>query len=308
MMRAEPSAPVDQPLGIRATLETRDARFTGQSPRVEMLRRFRRNRLAVLGAGSFGLMLLVALAAPILAPGSPFDIGGDRLAEPSVRHPFGTDNLGRDVFTGVVHGARTSLMVGLGSVAISAIIGILIGAVAGFYGGWLDDLMMRISEIFLVIPRFFLALVVVAIFGANLIGIILVIAVLSWPEIARLLRAEFLGLKERQFVTAARAAGAGSGRLIFRELLPNALPPVVVAAALQVAGSILLEAGLSFLGLGDPNAVSWGLLLNNSQQFIRRAWWMAVFPGLAIFVTTLGLSLLADGLNDALNPRLKRAA
>ena len=287
----------------RIEAETRRA-----SPRRQMVRRFMGNRLAVVGATSFTLMLLVALAAPVLAPGSPFDINGERLLPPGAGHPFGTDNLGRDVFAGVVHGARTSLTVGIVSVFFSAAIGILVGAVAGFFGGRVDDLTMRVTEVFLVIPRFFLALIFVALFGANLTALIVVIAILSWPEIARLLRAEYLSLKQRQFVEAARASGAGTMRLIFREILPNALTPVVVSAALQVASVILLEAGLSFLGLGDPNAMSWGTMLNNSQQFIRRAWWMAVFPGVAIFLTTFGLSLVADGLNDALNPRLRKAA
>ncbi len=278
------------------------------SPRRQMVRRFVGNRLAVVGATSFTFMVLVALAAPVLAPGSPFDINGERLLPPGAGHPFGTDNLGRDVFAGVVHGARTSLTVGIVSVFFSATIGIAVGALAGFFGGRVDDLTMRVTEVFLVIPRFFLALIFVALFGANLAALIVVIAILSWPEIARLLRAEYLSLKQRQFVEAARASGAGTMRLIFREILPNALTPVVVSAALQVASVILLEAGLSFLGLGDPNAMSWGTMLNNSQEFIRRAWWMAVFPGVAIFLTTFGLSLVADGLNDALNPRLRKAA
>lgn len=265
-----------------------------------------RRRLAVIGAISFLFMCLVALFGPLLIPASPFQLTDDRLVGPSGAHPLGTDNLGRDILTGVVHGARTSLLVGLLATGIAVVIGGLMGALAGYYRGRVDDLIMRTTEVFQVIPRFFLALVIVAIFGATLWGIIAVIAVLSWPEIARLLRAEFLSLRERQFVEAARAYGASDARLIFREILPNGLSPVIVAASLMVASSILLEAGLSFLGLGDPNVMSWGTMLNNSQQYIRRAPWMAVFPGVAIFLTTFGLSLVADGLNDALNPRLKR--
>ncbi|MCC7106973.1 MAG: ABC transporter permease [Chloroflexi bacterium] len=274
----------------------------------EMWRRFRQRKLALVGASAFLTMLIVAVLGPVLVPASPFALGDERLAAPSGAHPFGTDNLGRDTFTGVVHGARTSLLVGMLSTAFAVLIGCATGALSGFYGGRLDDAIMRVTEVFQVIPRFFLALVVVAIFGANLWGIIAVIAVLSWPEVARLLRAEFLTLKSRQFVDAARAYGASDARLIFREMLPNGLAPVIVSASLMVASSILLEAGLSFLGLGDPNVMSWGTMLNSSQQFIRRAWWMAVFPGVAIFLTTFGLSLAADGLNDALNPRLKRGS
>jgi peptide/nickel transport system permease protein len=178
-----------------------------------------------------------------------------------------------------------------------------VGATAGFYGGAVDSLFMRVTEIFQVLPRFFMALVIVAIFGANMWGAILVIGLLSWPDIARLVRSEFLSLRERPFVMAARAYGASDAQIIFREILPNALAPVVVAACLQVPTAILLEAGLSFIGAGDPARMSWGRMLNESQQYIRDAWWAAAFPGLAISIVALGLALLADGLQDALDAR-----
>ena len=184
-------------------------------------------------------------------------------------------------------------------------IGVVIGAVAGYFGGRVDDLLMRFTEIFQVMPRFFLALVVVAIFGANLWGIIFVIGILNWAELARLIRAEFLTLKERPFVTAARAYGASHSQIMIGEILPNAISPVIIAGSLQVASSILLEAALGFLGVGDPNVMSLGTMLNTAQQYLRYAWWTAVFPGVALCLLTLGIALISDGLNDALNPRLK---
>jgi peptide/nickel transport system permease protein len=266
---------------------------------------FRRNRLALLGLFLLVLTVAIALLAPMIAPDGPFKITGGRLRPPSLEHWLGTDHLGRDVLAGVFYGARTSLMVGLLSVVMSLAIGTVVGAIAGYYGGWIDDLLMRITEIFQVMPRFFLALFVVAIFGSNIWGIIFVIGILNWAEIARLLRAEFLTYKERPFVTAARAYGARDFQIIAIEILPNASGPVIVAGSLQVASAVLLEAALSFLGVGDPDVMSWGTMLNAAQQFLRYAWWGATFPGLAICLMTLGVALISDGLNDALNPRLK---
>lgn len=263
------------------------------------------NRLALLGLFLLLGTILLALLAPIIAPEGPFDIGGARLAEPGNRHWFGTDHIGRDIFIGVLYGTRTSLLVGLLSVLMALSIGIVVGALAGYYGGRIDDLLMRVTEIFQVMPRFFLALFVVAIFGANILGIVFVIGILNWSEIARLLRAEFLTLRERSFVTAARAFGAPDLDIIVMEILPNAISPVIVAGSLQIASAILLEAALGFLGVGDPNVMSLGSMLNNAQQYIRQAWWTVTFPGLALCMLTLGIALVSDGLNDSLNPRLK---
>ena len=225
---------------------------------------------------------------------------------PQPAHLFGTDHLGRDVFSGVLYGTRTSLEVGFLSVVVSVALGITIGSISGYYGRRIDDVLMRLTEVFQVMPRFFLALIIVAMFGADLWGTIFVIGILSWAEIARLVRAEFLTLRERPFVMAARAYGAGDAQIIFREILPNALTAVIVAASLQVPSAILLEASLSFIGAGDPNVMSWGRMLNNAQQYMRQAWWVATFPGLAISITAMGLALLADGINDFLNPRLRQ--
>ncbi len=268
--------------------------------------RFRQNKLSLVGLGLVSVFVFCGLFAPWIAPYEPFALVGNRLTPPSFEHVFGTDHLGRDIFSGVIAGTRTSFEVGFLSTGLSLVIGMLIGAVAGFYGGRVDDLLMRFTEIFQVMPRFFLALVIVALFGANLWGTIFVIGILSWAEIARLVRSEFLTLRERPFVMAARAYGAGDLRIITREVLPNALTAVVVAASLQVPSAIVLEAGLSFIGAGDPNVMSWGRMLNAAQNYIRQAWWTAAFPGIAITLMALGLAMLADGVNDFLNPRLRR--
>jgi peptide/nickel transport system permease protein len=267
--------------------------------------RFKQNKLSIVGLVIVVVVILAGLFAPLLAPFQPFELGGARLVGPQAAHLFGTDHLGRDVFSGVLYGTRTSLQVGFLSVLLSVVLGIAIGATAGFYGGRIDDALMRLTEVFQVMPRFFLALVIVAMFGADLWGTIFVIGILSWAEIARLVRAEFLTLRQRPFVMAARAYGASDLAIIFREILPNALTAVIVAASLQVPSAILLEASLSFIGAGDPNVMSWGRMLNNAQQYMRQAWWVALFPGLAISVTAMGLALLADGINDFLNPRLR---
>ncbi|MGH2375374.1 MAG: ABC transporter permease, partial [bacterium] len=247
-----------------------------------------------------------AALAGVVGAGSPRTMSESPLAAPSRGHPFGTDDLGRDIWTGVLHGARVSLMVGVLAATTSGVIGVLVGSAAGYYGGRPGDLLMRVTEFFLVIPTFLLALVLVAVTRPSIWNIILTIGVLGWPSTARLVRAEFLALKQREFVMAARAIGANPSRILFRQILPNAAPPIIVNTSLGVAAAILVEAGLSFLGLGDPNLFSWGLILRNSRDFLRMAWWMPTFPGLAIFVTVLSLNLVGDGLNDALNPRLRQ--
>jgi peptide/nickel transport system permease protein len=271
-------------------------------------RRFSRNKLSVIGLVIVIIFVIAGAFAPLIAPYDPFALIGTRLASPSLAHLFGTDHLGRDVFSGVLYGARTSLAVGFVSVALSVSIGLTLGSVAGYYGGFVDDALMRITELFQVLPRFFLALVIVAIFGANLWGTIFVIGILSWPEIARLVRSEVLTLRGRPFVTAARAYGASDARIMFGEILPNALTAVVVAACLQIPSAIILEASLSFIGAGDPSVMSWGRMLNNAQQYMRQAWWVAAFPGAAISMMAMGIALMADGVNDLLDPRLRGRA
>jgi peptide/nickel transport system permease protein len=265
--------------------------------------RLRQQPQAIVGALLTLLLLLVALFADAIAPYDPFALSNAVLQPPSALHRFGTDDLGRDIFSGVVHGARTSLLVGLAAAGTATVIGLLVGSLAGYAGGITDDLLMRVSELLQIIPRFFLALIIVALLGSNIWLIVLLLGLTYWPGTARLVRAQILSLRARDYITAARAIGVPDAQILLRHLLPAALPPVITLAALQVGGAILVEAGLSFLGLGDRSVVSWGMLLNDAQQFVRRAWWMSVFPGAAITLTVLGLNLFADGLNDALSPR-----
>jgi peptide/nickel transport system permease protein len=271
----------------------------------EFWKSYRRSIAGVVGFAIILALALVAACADLIAPANPFSLSRDSLRPPGAQHLMGTDDLGRDIFSGVVYGSRVSLLVGFLTAGASTLVGILIGGIAGYYGGKLDDLLMRLTEFFMVIPRFFLALVIIALFGSSIWGIILVLAILSWPMTARLFRAEVLRLKSQEFVIAARAMGCGDLRILFEQILPNALSPVIVNISVQVAYAIILEAGLSFLGLGDPASMSWGVMLANAQQFLRQAWWTATFPGLAIFLAVLGFNLVGDGLTDALNPRLK---
>jgi peptide/nickel transport system permease protein len=268
-------------------------------------KKFARNRPAVVGLALVLFFLAMGLLAPWLAPFKPLSTGPHSFRPPDDLYRMGTDDLGRDIYSGVVWGARVSIAVGLLAALASTAIGVLIGAASGYYGGMLDDLLMRVTEFFLVIPRFFLVLVMVALFGNSLWHVILAIGILSWPVTARLVRVEFLALREKEFVESVRAAGASDLRIILRHILPNAVPPIVVSGSLQIARAILLEAGLSFLGLGDPNQISWGVMLYNAQRFLRHAWWISTFPGLAIFLIVMGFNLVGDGLNDALNPRQK---
>lgn len=269
-------------------------------------RQYRKNRAAVIGLFLLVGVCAVGLAAPIITWHPPLKSAvGGAFVPPTMGYPFGTDDLGRDIYSNVIYGARTSLMIGLLAAGISALIGIFVGATSGYYGGKIDDLLMRTCEVFLVLPTFLLALIIVAVFGTSINNIIFAIAIVSWPRTARLLRAEYLTIKEREFVEAATVLGSRPMDLMFSEILPNAIFPVIVNASLEVATAILTEAGLSFLGAGDPSVPSWGLMLNNAQNYLRVAWWMAAFPGIMLFATCLSLNLVGDGLNDYFNPRLK---
>jgi len=271
----------------------------------EFWKKYQRNRAAVFGLYVVLVFLVMAVLSPWLAPFQPLSIGKDSFRPPDSTYLLGTDDLGRDLLSGVLWGARVSLLVGLLAAFTSTLIGVIVGSASGYYGGWADDLLMRLTEFFLVIPRFFLALIIVALFGSSIWNIIFVIGILSWPVTARLVRAEFLSLREKEFVEGVRAIGAPDRWIILRHMLPNAGPPIVISGSLQIARAILMEAGLSFLGLGDPNQMSWGVMLYNAQRFLRHAWWTATFPGLAIFFIVMGFNLVGDGLNDALNPKQK---
>lgn len=271
-------------------------------------RRFSRNRAAVLGLGLFIIVVLMAALADIVTPGDPLRLGGVPLTAPFAvpENPWGTDQLGRDIMSGIFHGARISLAIGVIATIISIAIGIVIGAIAGYFGGRVDGALMRVTEAFQTIPSFVLLLTLVAIFGSSIENIVIAIGVVSWTAPARMVRAEFMSLRKREFVDAARNLGASDVSIIFREILPNALPPVVVFASVVMATSILMESALAFLGLGDPNYASWGNMIGQGRAVLRTAWFCSVIPGMAILLTVLSFSLMGEGLNDALNPRQKK--
>lgn len=272
-------------------------------------RRYRRNRAALLGLGLFAIVVFMALTAGLIEPVDPLRRAGVPLTAPfqNWQTPLGTDQLGRDILAGIFHGARISLMIGVVATLISIAIGVVIGALSGFFGGWIDDVLMRITEAFQTIPNFVLLLTLVAILGSSIENIILAIGIVSWTAPARMVRAEFMSLRNREFVDAARNLGVSNTALIFREILPNAIPPIVVYASVVMALAILLESALAFLGLGDPNYASWGNMIGQGRSVLRTAWYCAAIPGLAILLTVLSFSLLGEGLNDALNPRQKKS-
>jgi peptide/nickel transport system permease protein len=269
--------------------------------------RFKRNHMAVIGMTMILGLFAVAVFAPWLAPYDPNRIDVKQLLmPPSIAHLMGTDTLGRDVLSRIIFGARVSLLVGFVAVGLATLIGLLVGAVAGYYGGLMDSFLMRLVDLMLCIPTFFLILAVIAGIGPSIWLIMVVIGFTSWMGVARLVRAEFLTLREREFVVAARALGARDLRIIFRHMLPNALVPVMVSATLGIAGAILTESALSFLGLGvQPPTPSWGNILTAGKDNIEIAWWLSVFPGLAILFTVMSYNLLGEGIREAIDPRLK---
>jgi peptide/nickel transport system permease protein len=274
---------------------------------IEVARRLRKNSLAMIGVGIVATLVVVAIFAPILAP---YDVAAidakNVLGAPSWHHPLGTDGLGRDVVSRMIYGARISLLVGFVSAGLACLIGLMLGALAGYFGGWIDTVLMRFVDIMLCFPSFFLILAVIAYLNASIWNIMLVIGITSWMGVCRLVRAEFLSLKQRDFIMAAEALGATPGRVILRHGLPNAVAPVFVSFVLGVAGAILTESALSFLGIGvQPPDPSWGNILTEGKSTIEVAWWLSVYPGLAILITVLGYNLLGEGLRDVLDPRLR---
>jgi peptide/nickel transport system permease protein len=264
-----------------------------------------RNPGGVIGLVIVAIAIFIAIFGPTIFPTSPW-----RMVQRPFLAPFtnpavalGTDALGRDVFAGLVYGARVSLLVGMVSTLVALIVGVPIGALAGYFGGKVDDALMRFSEFFQTIPSFPLAIVLVAILQPSIYSIVASISIVTWPPVARLVRGEVLSLRSREYVQAAIVTGQSNSWIIWREILPNALSPVIVLASLMVANAILLESSLSFLGLGDPNMISWGYMVGAGRTVIRQAGWITVFPGVAILVTVLGMNLIGEGLNDALNPR-----
>lgn len=277
-----------------------------QGPWAEAARMFARNPSAIAGSVLLLIVLLVAIVGPWVYPVDPFEIIAAPMTPPLSEDAWlGTDYLGRDVLITLIYGGRATLLVGAVAALLSVTIGITLGATAGFYGGRVDNLLMRITEFFQVLPALLFAMVVVTLFGPTIVTVTLAIGIVSWTGTARLTRAEFLKVRGLEFVRAERAIGARNARLIWKVILPNALPPLIVSATLAVGAAILFEAGLSFLGLGDPNLMSWGLMIGSSRQYLLSSWWAVTFPGAAIFVTVLAVSLIGDGLNDALNPKLR---
>ncbi len=275
---------------------------------MNFLKRFARNRGAVIGILILLAVIAFAILAPTLYPQSPWRPVARPFLAPFVneRFPLGTDTLGRNLAAGLVHGARVSLMIGVVSTLVALVIGVPLGAMAGYAGGFVDDALMRFTEFFQTIPSFALAIVLVAILQPQLGSIVLAIGVVSWPPVARLVRGEVLSLRSREYVQAAVTIGQSTPRIIFSQVLPNTIAPIIVMGSLMIGSAILLESSLSFLGLGDPNLMSWGYMVGAGRTRLLDAWWISFFPGFAIFLTVLALNLAGEGLNDALNPRLAR--
>lgn len=273
-------------------------------------RRFGKNRGALAGAMLLLALILTAVFAPWWFGSDPLRMVGSPELWPAtdMAFPLGTDSMGRDIAAMMAYGARTTLLMGLGASAVATVLGLLIGAAAGYYGGWLDDVLMRLQELFQIMPSLIFIVTLISILGPTIGHITLAIGIVSWPSIARLTRAEFLSLRERDFVTAGRALGMSGLRLIFREILPNALSPVIVLSSLTLATALLFEAVIAFLGLGDPNVASWGRLIGEGRTLIRTSWYLCAIPGMAIMLAVLALNLVGDGLNDAFNPQLDKNA
>jgi peptide/nickel transport system permease protein len=269
-------------------------------------KRFKKNRLAVAGGIIVLALFIIAVFAPLLSPYNPNDIDRTQILEPpSFKHPLGTDDLGRDILSRMIWGARISLSVGFVAVGIATVIGMILGAISGYYGSWTERIVMRFIDIMLSIPTFFLILAVIAFIGPSIWNIMIIIGLTSWMGVARLVRAEFLSLKEREYVLAAKAVGSSDIRIIFRHIMLNSMAPVLVSAVLGVAGAVLTESALSFLGLGvQPPTPSWGNILTLGKDNIEIAWWLSLYPGLAILITVLSYNLVGEGLRDALDPRL----
>jgi peptide/nickel transport system permease protein len=270
-------------------------------------RQFARRRVAVLGLAVFLAIAATAVLAPVLMPGDPWEMAGPPRLWPGAdpRFPLGTDILGRDILAGLLHGAAVSLLIGLCATVAALAIGTTIGAVAGYAGGRADRLLMRVTEIFQTVPGFLLMLMLVAIFSPSVGMIVTAIAISSWPPVARLVRAEFMSLRSREYVLSCQVLGMSPLRIVLTQILPNGFSSILTIASVMVASAILNESSLSFLGLGDPNVMSWGTMISIGRNAVRTAWYMAAIPGLAIVVTVLALNLLGEGLNDALNPRLQ---
>lgn len=283
------------------------AACTAESPWREAWRMYCHNRAALLGLGLLLIIMTVSFLGPWVYPVDPFEIVWAPFTAPGqvASLPLGTDHVGRNILAGILHGGAATFAVAGSAALITVVIGILVGAMAGYYGGVIEEVLMRVTEFFQVMPPLILAMVLVAVFSPSLATIAIAIGIVSWPSTARLARVEFMKVKELDYVKAARTNGARDRRIIWLVILPNVLPPLIISATLVIGVAILFEAGLSFLGLGDPNVMSWGMMIGASREYLLDAWWAVTFPGVAIFLTVLSFSLIGDGLNDALNPKLR---
>ncbi|GHU05779.1 ABC transporter permease [Alphaproteobacteria bacterium] len=270
----------------------------------DFLNRYARSKSALFGLGFLTMILFAAAFADLLAPTDPWASTGERFVKPfSEGALFGTDSLGRDIWAGVVHGTRVSLLVGFSSAFLSLLIGVFIGHIAGYLGNWASDILMHLTEIVQTIPAFILAVIIVALLQPSIPSIIAAVSIVSWPPTARLVRGEVLALKSREFIEAARLSGLSRRAIMLREVLPNCASPIIVMGSLTVASAILMESAIGFLGLGDPNLMSWGYMVGSARSMLRIAWWMCFFPGGAIFLTVLSINLASEGLSDALDPK-----
>jgi peptide/nickel transport system permease protein len=270
-------------------------------------RRFLRRRSTAIGLCILVVVAAVALFGPSQFPQGPFSMVAKPFIPPSDDYLLGTDMLGRSVMAGIVYGARTSLVIALSATALAILLGAFIGALAGYYGGWLDEALMRFTETFQTIPFFIFAILLVAVLAPSVGSVVTAIAVVTWAPMARLVRGEFMALRNREFVQACVGVGMGDVQIMLGQILPNCLPSIIVTGSLMVATAILTESALSFLGLSDPNVMSWGYMIGAGREFLQRAPWLCAIPGVAILVTVLAVNLVGDGLNDALNPRLRHA-
>ena len=266
--------------------------------------RFLGSPLVTIGLGWLAIVVFVAIFTNVLSPRDPFAIVAAPFIHPSSAFLLGTDSLGRDVLAGLMHGARTTLLIAVLATLAAVAFGTLVGAVAGYYGGYIDDLLMRLTEFFQTIPSFLFAIVLIAVLSPSAFNLVIAISVVSWPPITRVVRAEVLSVKSREFVQAAVVAGQRDSAILLTQVLPNTLSPLIVTGSLLVATAILTESALSFLGLGAPNQMSWGFMIGAGRSFLRDAWWLVTVPGIAILLTVLSINLVGEGLNDALNPRL----
>jgi peptide/nickel transport system permease protein len=264
-------------------------------------RRFSRSRYGMLGLGVLVVMGVLAILAPVLTSYGPFELGATPFTRPlSPGHPLGTDHLGRDVWSQILYGARISLIVGLIAALIAGVIGVIVGSVSGFFGGWIDAVLSRLTDVFLIMPAFFLIIIVVATLGNNLIYVMVIIGLTTWPGNARLMRAQVLTLRERQYIQSLTALGESRWRILMRHIIPNGIQPIIANSTLLIAAAILTEAGLAFLGLGDPNKASWGRMINDGRPSILTAWWPSVFAGVAMIITVLAFYLIGDGIAAAI--------